>query len=231
MDTFIRPTLAVGLFAPLELTSAAVCLELLYFYALAHQDSFDVRWIARRSIAETLVAPLASRLATDHGLAVVSSARVERIDLDPLRPDFRPASIRYTTSSNGEASSIDDADALVLAVGAKGLRAILSGSPALASASPALSAASSLPSIDCVSVRLWLDRRVAIPRPANVLSRLPGLRGAGGTFFSLDGLQARRSLYLYCKFRRFLTLDSGGWRGGRARHAPFVGPRPRRCLN
>lgn len=37
VDDFVRPTLAVGLFAPLEQTSAAVMLELLYFYALAHQ--------------------------------------------------------------------------------------------------------------------------------------------------------------------------------------------------
>ena len=44
----MRPTLAVGLFAPLEQTSGAVMLELLFFYAFAHQDSFDVRWIARR---------------------------------------------------------------------------------------------------------------------------------------------------------------------------------------
>ena len=37
VDDFVRPTLAVGLFTPLEQTSAAVALELLYFYAFAHQ--------------------------------------------------------------------------------------------------------------------------------------------------------------------------------------------------
>ena len=47
VDDFIRPTLLVGLFKPPEELSAAVTMELLYYYALAHQDSFDVRWIAK----------------------------------------------------------------------------------------------------------------------------------------------------------------------------------------
>ena len=60
---FIRPTLLVGLFKPPEELSAAVAMELLYFYALAHQTAFDVRWIRSRSISELLVAPLADKLA------------------------------------------------------------------------------------------------------------------------------------------------------------------------
>jgi hypothetical protein len=42
------PTLLVGLFAPPEDISAAVCLETLYYYALAHQNNFDVRRERRR---------------------------------------------------------------------------------------------------------------------------------------------------------------------------------------
>ena len=34
---FLKPTLLVGLFKPPEELSAAVAMELLYFYALAHQ--------------------------------------------------------------------------------------------------------------------------------------------------------------------------------------------------
>merc|ERR1719453_1860778 len=60
---FIRPTLLVGLFKAPEELSAAVAMELLYFYALAHQTSFDVRWIRSRSISELIIAPLADRLA------------------------------------------------------------------------------------------------------------------------------------------------------------------------
>jgi uncharacterized protein with NAD-binding domain and iron-sulfur cluster len=52
INEFLRPTLLVGLFKPPEELSAAVTMELLYYYALAHQDSFDVRWIKSKSIAE-----------------------------------------------------------------------------------------------------------------------------------------------------------------------------------
>jgi hypothetical protein len=38
VDDFIRPTLLVGLFKPPEELSAAVTMELLYYYALAHTD-------------------------------------------------------------------------------------------------------------------------------------------------------------------------------------------------
>ena len=37
MRDFLKPTLLVGLFKPPEELSAAVAMELLYFYALAHQ--------------------------------------------------------------------------------------------------------------------------------------------------------------------------------------------------
>merc|ERR1719310_2348177 len=62
VDDFLRPTLLVGLFKPPEELSAAVTMELLYFYALAHQTSFDVRWLARGTVQTTLLKPLADRL-------------------------------------------------------------------------------------------------------------------------------------------------------------------------
>ena len=62
INDFLRPILLVGLFKPPEELSAAVTMELLYYYALAHQDSFDVRWIRTGTIAEQLIAPLARRL-------------------------------------------------------------------------------------------------------------------------------------------------------------------------
>ena len=36
-------------------------MELLYFYALAHQTSFDVRWLARGTVQTTLLKPLADK--------------------------------------------------------------------------------------------------------------------------------------------------------------------------
>ena len=64
IDEFLRPILLVGLFKPPEELSAAVTMELLYYYALAHQDSFDVRWIRSGSIAEQLIAPWRNACST-----------------------------------------------------------------------------------------------------------------------------------------------------------------------
>jgi uncharacterized protein with NAD-binding domain and iron-sulfur cluster len=77
----------------------------------------------------------------------------------------------------------------VLALGAKGMKSVVQGSPALARRAPELCAAASLDAIDVISVRLWLDRTVPTRTPANVFSRFEELRGAGGTFFMLDQLQ------------------------------------------
>ena len=67
--------------------------------------------------------------------------------------------------------SLSGLDACVLAVGPKGLKAIVPQSPALARLAPELAAASTLGSVDVVAVRLWLDRTVPTATPANVFSR------------------------------------------------------------
>ena len=76
-----------------------------------------------------------------------------------------------------------------MALGAKGMKSVVSNSPVLARVAPEFSAAASLGAIDVVAVRLWLDRFVQVEHPANVFSRFEELRGAGGTFFMLDQLQ------------------------------------------
>lgn len=60
-EKFLKPTLLVGLFAPPEDISAAVMLETLEFYALGHQNSFDVCW-PKGPIAELIFAPLVRAL-------------------------------------------------------------------------------------------------------------------------------------------------------------------------
>jgi uncharacterized protein with NAD-binding domain and iron-sulfur cluster len=177
-------------------------MELLYFYALAHQTSFDVRWIKSRSIQELIIQPLAAKLkraqfppAEEGGdpepaLRVLGGSRVTQLRLGP---DGSITSLGYKAGgwgSLGVEQSIDELDGCVLALGAKGMRSVVSGSPELARAAPELCAASSLGSIDVISCRLWLDRTVATRTPANVFSRFPQLRGAGGTFFMLDQLQS-----------------------------------------
>ena len=187
INEFLRPILLVGLFKPPEELSAAVTMELLYYYALAHQDSFDVRWIKAKSIAEQLFAPLARHLITAHGLQVLGGTLATRLNLNPASAQVH--SVETRSVQTGEAGVIEDVDAVVLAVGAKGLRALMANSPQCAQAAPELVVAGSLDAIDVVSVRLWLNAYVPVADPANVFSRFEGLRGAGGTFFMLDQLQ------------------------------------------
>jgi hypothetical protein len=206
---FITPTLLVGLFKPPHELSALVTMELLYYYALAHQDSFDVRWIKSGTVASSLIAPLATHLLREYpgftvlgGCAVteVAEAAAAPASTDDGAEAARPATasktwaqvVKYTDFSARGAPverRIGDAAGVVLALGAKGMTAVVNGSPLL-SREPPLAAAASHAGIDVISVRLWLDRVVPTRTPANVLASFPQLRGAGGTFFMLDQLQA-----------------------------------------
>ena len=187
IDEFLRPILLVGLFKPPEELSAAVTMELLYYYALAHQDSFDVRWIRSRSIGEQLLAPLSQRLGREHQLQVLGGTLAARLNVSPENGAIE--SVQTRSLATGETGLIDDVDAVVLAVGARGLGSLMAASPECAALAPELLRAGELGAIDVVSVRLWLDRTVAVADPANVFSRFEALRGAGGTFFMLDQLQ------------------------------------------
>ena len=187
INEFLRPILLVGLFKPPEELSAAVTMELLYYYALAHQDSFDVRWIRSRSISEQLIAPLAKRLLDRGQLTVLGGMLATRLNLD--HPGEAIQAVEVLSQATGRSSVVGDVDGVVLAVGAKGMNALMAQSPRCSDVLPELVAAGSLGAIDVLSVRLWLDRYVAVADPANVFSRFGSLRGAGATFFMLDQLQ------------------------------------------
>ena len=187
IDDFLRPILLVGLFKPPEELSAAVTMELLYYYALAHQDSFDVRWIKSKSIAEHLFAPLSERLQNEHQLQVMGGTLATALKMSTDTRGVRSVETRSVTT--GRSSVVDNVDAVVLAVGAKGMGALMANSPECAALTPELVRAGSLDAIDVVSVRLWLDRTISVADPANVFSRFSALKGAGATFFMLDQLQ------------------------------------------
>ena len=111
VDDFIRPTLLVGLFKPPEELSAAVVMELLYYYALAHQDSFDVRWIKTKSIAEVLISPLCAKLQREYGLKVMGGTFVKEVDVD--EGERRATAVRWVNKS-GEEGELAGADAVVV---------------------------------------------------------------------------------------------------------------------
>ncbi|MDA7431439.1 FAD-dependent oxidoreductase [Synechococcus sp. AH-601-O20] len=187
INDFLRPILLVGLFKPPEELSAAVTMELLYYYALAHQDSFDVRWIKSKSIAEHVFAPLSERLQDEHQLQVMGGTLATGVKISTDTRSVLSMETRLVTT--GHSGVIENVDAVVLAVGAKGMGALMANSPECAALTPELVRAGSLDAIDVVSVRLWLDRTISVADPANVFSRFSALKGAGATFFMLDQLQ------------------------------------------
>jgi len=196
VEDFIKPTLLVGLFKPPEELSALVVMELLYYYALAHTDSFDVRWIKNGTVSDSLLAPLADRLEETGRLQILGGCRVGKIQTQTTTMDesdgtdkVTVSEIQYTNGKTGQMETITDIDGVVLAVTAKGMNSIVQGSPDLARF-PTFSQAATCGGIDVISVRLWLDRTVPTRTPANVFSRFEELRGAGGTFFMLDQLQS-----------------------------------------
>lgn len=189
VEDFIKPTLLVGLFKPPEELSALVVMELLYYYALAHMDSFDVRWIKNGTVSDSLVAPLVSKLEDEYSLEVLGGCRVGRISTEPGADGKKYVSSIEYQRTDGRKKTIDNVDGVVLALTSRGMQAVVSSSPDLARY-PTFSQAASCNGIDVISTRLWLDKKVPTRTPANVFSRFEELRGAGGTFFMLDQLQS-----------------------------------------
>jgi len=195
VEDFIKPTLLVGLFKPPEELSALVTMELLYYYALAHQDSFDVRWIKNGTVSDSLITPLAQHLTKDHNLEILGGCRVTKISLETEKmsdtEEHRATKVEYQVKDDKSGNVISktlDVDGIVLSLACRGMEGVVRSSPDLARF-PEFANAASLTGIDVISTRIWLDRVVETRTPANVFSRYEELRGAGGTFFMLDQLQ------------------------------------------
>ena len=201
VSDFIKPTLLVGLFKPPEELSALVVMELLYYYALAHQDSFDVRWIKNGTVSDSLIQPMAERLMKEEngGLQVLGGCRVKEISLEKGEDGKSHASkLSYLNTRSGEIEVIENIDGIVMALGNQGMQSVVSSSPDLARI-PEFSRAAGLKGIDVISCRLYFDRIVPTRSPANVFSRFEELRGAGGTFFMLDQFQEESLAQLWGK--------------------------------
>merc|ERR1712032_1408467 len=156
VDDFIRPILLIGLFKPPEELSALVVMELLYYYALAHQDSFDVRWIKNGTVSDSLIAPLAQRLQEEYGLNVLGGARVGKITLNNHNKEGSGSSssdysttVEYSTAIRADDGSTSystetlEVDGLILALNGKGMASVVESSPDL-SKYPTFSKAASM---------------------------------------------------------------------------------------
>jgi uncharacterized protein with NAD-binding domain and iron-sulfur cluster len=163
----------------------------LYYYALAHQDSFDVRWIKKGTVSDSLIAPLADKLQGEQGLKVLGGCRVNKIRM----MDQNRATVEYSTRDGGLMEL--EVDGVILALNGKGMASVIESSPDLSQYPTFSKAASMKNGIDVISTRIWMDKFVQTRTPANVLSRFEALRGAGGTFFMLNQLQKESEDYLW----------------------------------
>eukprot|EP00879_Flechtneria_rotunda_P029856 GHRR01032317.1.p1 GENE.GHRR01032317.1~~GHRR01032317.1.p1 ORF type:complete len:385 (+),score=111.35 GHRR01032317.1:111-1157(+) len=201
-DKFLAPMLLVTLFAPPTELSAAAALGALYYFALAHQPDFDVRW-GRGPIGKLIFEPLVAQLKK-LDVAILGSRRVETIL--PLQDSPSNNLHRSTTAYNSQSSRFSSnqlpgvvvvqgpnnkietyqADAVIVAAGIPALQHLVVKSPVLAAAEDFRS----LMGVSCsdvLAVRLWLEQKLQFRTPSNVVAGFDD--GVGGTFFQLDGLQ------------------------------------------
>ncbi|KAH7298217.1 hypothetical protein KP509_25G032300 [Ceratopteris richardii] len=178
-EQFLKPMLLVTLFAPPEQLSAAAALDALYFYVLAHQQDFDVRW-CKGSIAEKIFRPWLS-VIEKRGGHVLGGKRVQNI---VLGSESKVSSV-VALNLSGDLE-LYDADVVIFAVGVQAMQKIVASCDVLAGM-PDFAAVTNLSSIDVLAVRLWLDNLIKLPNASNVLAGFEPT--TGGTLFHLNSLQ------------------------------------------
>jgi uncharacterized protein with NAD-binding domain and iron-sulfur cluster len=168
-----EPMLLVGLFAPGEQCSAAATLGMLYYFILAHQPDFDVVW-CRGTVGEKIFRPWVERIEKLGG-KVCANQRVTDVITDSHN--------RATGIVCGD--RIFDADVVIFAVGITGMKKIVANSPSLQNRQEFCNV-NNLGAIDVLATRLWCDRKVNIPLPANACFGFDNT--TGWTFFDLNAL-------------------------------------------
>ncbi|MDY7005678.1 MAG: FAD-dependent oxidoreductase [Cyanobacteriota bacterium] len=172
-DDAFNAMLLVGLFAPGEQCSAAAALGMLYYFILAHQPDFDVVW-CRGTVGEMIFKPWVENIENLGG-KVLTKQRVTDLIVD----------------DNGKATKvicedqIFEADAVIFAVGISGMKKIMAGSEALQSRQEFRNI-NNLAGVDVLGTRLWLDRKISIPRASNACFGFD--KTTGWTFFDLNTL-------------------------------------------
>lgn len=176
-DAF-EPMLLVGLFAPGEDCSAAAALGMLYYFILAHQPDFDVRW-CRGTVAEQIFRPWVRAIEAAGGQVLAHKRVTDLVEGEPNR---------ITAVVCGD--QVFAADAVISAVGITGMKKIVNSSVALRQRAEFRNL-NHLGGIDVVATRLWFDRKITVPHPSNACF---GFHPATGwTFFDLNALHDQYS--------------------------------------
>ncbi len=168
-----EPMLLVGLFAPGEQCSAAAALGMLYYFILAHQPDFDVRW-CRGTVGEMIFRPWVKKIEKTGG---------------KILANHRVTDVRVGADNAIDAVVCDnevfEADAVIFSVGITGMKKIVGQSEVLRDR-PEFRNLSNLNGIDVLAARLWFDRKIDIPLPSNACFGFH--QTTGWTFFDLNAL-------------------------------------------
>ncbi|MBE7383790.1 MAG: FAD-dependent oxidoreductase [Leptolyngbya sp. SIO1E4] len=165
--------LLVGLFAPGEQCSAAATLGMLYYFILAHQPDFDVRW-CRGTVGEQIFRPWTAAIEAAGG-RILANHRVTDV--------LAGEGDRLTAIVCGD--EVFEADAVIFSVGITGMKKIVANSPALRHRTE-FRDLHNLGAVDVLATRLWFDRKLEIPLPSNACFGFHAT--TGWTFFDLNAL-------------------------------------------
>ncbi|KAG0565591.1 hypothetical protein KC19_8G201900 [Ceratodon purpureus] len=170
---FLQPIVLVTLFAPGEQLSGED------FVDCPCGSSWSV--VLLRSVAEVIFKPWLE-LINSQGCRVLGNNRV----VDVIHDDESNKITGIVAMDGSGERTVYDADVVVFAVGVQAMQRIVASSPALAGR-PEFATISNLGTVDVLATRLWLDRRVPLKNPSNVLAGFEPTTGA--TVFDLNALQ------------------------------------------
>ncbi|XXG86297.1 hypothetical protein AAC387_Pa11g1219 [Persea americana] len=172
--TAFNPILQVGMFASAEQCSAAATLGMLYYFLLAHQQDFDVVW-CHGKVSEKIFMPWRETMQLK-GCKFRENKKVIDFLLD------EETGCISEVVCEGETYS---ADAVVLAIGISPLQSLVMRSSVLQTKEEFLNVLH-LASVDVLSIKLQLDKKVNIPKASNACFGFDDSNG--WTFFDLNSI-------------------------------------------
>ncbi|KAG8065718.1 hypothetical protein GUJ93_ZPchr0004g39556 [Zizania palustris] len=169
-----EPAIQAALFAPGEQCSAAATLGMLYYYMLSHQENSDLL-LCRGEVEDIIFSPWLKSLELK-GLTFLGSTVPTSLAIN-----------KDTACVSGIVcgEEVHEADAFVLASGLSPLQCIIKNSPFLQSQQEFANLLH-LSTIDVISIKLWYDKKITIPKAANVCSGFDN--PYGWTFFDLTSI-------------------------------------------
>lgn len=181
-----EPMILTGLFAPGAECSAAAALGMAYFFVMANQNAFDVRW-CKGNIGEKIFDPWIKKM--EDNVTFRTSTKVTGFNMTKSGGEPKITAVSCMDMITND-EIILKADHVVFAVGAAALNTMVRSSPELSSVSEFRRFAN-LRGTSVLATRLYLDKEVPTPYTANACWGFD--EGVGMTMFNIRELHGRYS--------------------------------------